>query len=60
MDPGWHDRLERDGFAELPGVFDAAAVDAITRELTAALAGASPTGPPSAPRAGSCTPPGTS
>jgi hypothetical protein len=37
----WRGRLERDGFAELPGVLDAAAVEAVTRELTAALAAAS-------------------
>jgi hypothetical protein len=44
MDPAWRERLERDGFAELPGVLPGATAEAIARELTAALAGASADG----------------
>jgi hypothetical protein len=40
MEATWRDRLESDGYAELAGVFDAAAVDAITDELGAALVSA--------------------
>jgi hypothetical protein len=36
----WCERIERDGYAELAGVFDAAAVDAMTDELGAALVSA--------------------
>jgi hypothetical protein len=40
MEAPWRDQLERDGFAELPNVFDTAAVDAMTGELGTALVGA--------------------
>ena len=40
MEATWRDRLESDGYAELAGVFDAAAVDAMADELGAALVSA--------------------
>jgi hypothetical protein len=39
MDTVWRERLERDGYAELAGVFDEAAVDAMADELGTALVG---------------------
>ena len=44
MQAQWQRQLERDGYVELPAIFDATAVDRITEELSAALASAAAEG----------------